>query len=59
MFIFLVKDLNGDGRTYLQIEVITKSGRFNKLITCDYKTMMDSYINNYYSLYYQSEIKWV
>ena len=59
MFIFLVKDLKGDGYTHLQIKVITKLGCFNNLITCDYKTMMDSYINNYYSLYYQSEIKWV
>lgn len=59
MFIFLVKDLNGDGYSNLQIEVITKRGRFNNLINCDYRTMMDSYINNYFSLYYKSEIKWV
>ena len=58
LYIFNVTDLNGDGETSLKIEVTNKNNRFIDLIYCDYQTMMNSYINNPFSLYKDSKIIW-
>ena len=59
MYIFYVIDLNGDGFTNLKIQIKDKNNKLINIIYCDYRKMMNFYINNFFSIYRNSKIIWM